>query len=67
MVRALKIESSWDQMRNLDRAAERVNSWPEWKRTAFSYRRRDETEDSSSTQVACSQKTGTASDDCNES
>jgi hypothetical protein len=34
----LKSQSSWSQMQNLERAIERVSSWPEWKRTAFSYR-----------------------------
>jgi hypothetical protein len=38
MARALKQQSSWSQMKNLERAVERVSSWPEWKRTAFNYR-----------------------------
>jgi hypothetical protein len=35
---SLKSQSSRSQMQNLERATERVRSWPEWKRSAFSYR-----------------------------
>jgi hypothetical protein len=35
---ALKNHSSLSQMRALERASERVNSWPEWKRSATLYR-----------------------------
>lgn len=31
-------QSSSDQMKTVDRASQRVNSWPEWKRNAAFYR-----------------------------
>jgi len=34
----LKAHSSWSQMRAVEQASERVQSWPEWKRTALTYR-----------------------------
>lgn len=37
----LKVQSSWSQMQNLERAIQRVSSWPEWKRTAFNYRNQE--------------------------
>lgn len=33
-----KPDASRSQMQNLERAIETVSSWPEWKRTAISYR-----------------------------
>ena len=41
----LKSQSSWSQMQNLERAIERVSSWPEWKRTAFNYRIEESSEE----------------------
>jgi hypothetical protein len=35
---SLKERSSWGQLKAVERASERVNSWPEWKRTAINYR-----------------------------
>ena len=35
---ALKDHSSLSQMRTLQRASERVSSWPQWKRNATLYR-----------------------------
>jgi hypothetical protein len=52
---ALKVQSSGNPMQNRDRAIERVNSWPEWKRTAFSYR---------SQEAPSSEKTLSVDDDC---
>ena len=55
MVVTLKSQSSWSQMQNLERAIERVNSWPEWKRTAFSYRNAESSKEATAppTQVQC--------------
>lgn len=35
---SLKQCSSWGQLKAVERASERVSSWPEWKRTAITYR-----------------------------
>jgi hypothetical protein len=39
----LKVSSSWSQLKAVERASERVRSWPEWKRTAVSYRMQNTT------------------------
>jgi hypothetical protein len=37
----LKDSISSNHLRTLDRASERVNSWPQWKREAIQYRGND--------------------------
>lgn len=41
MENCLKAHSSWNQMKAVERASERVHSWPEWKRSVVTYRRQD--------------------------
>lgn len=38
MQKNLKERSSWGQLQAMDRAAQRVSTWPAWKRTAVQYR-----------------------------
>jgi hypothetical protein len=37
----LKDRSSLSIIRSMEKASDRVNSWPEWKRESFSFRRQD--------------------------
>ena len=39
MVSNLKDHTSWGMIRSMERASERVNSWPEWKKVAFTLSR----------------------------
>jgi len=38
MQKKLKERSSWGQLQAMDRAAQRVSTWPAWKRAAVQYR-----------------------------
>jgi hypothetical protein len=50
----LKEHYSLDHMRTLDRASERVSSWPQWKRKTFRYKG---TESSKSKEMECTKET----------
>lgn len=43
MVSNLKDHTAWGMIQAMERASERVSSWPEWKRTGFSLGRREDT------------------------
>jgi hypothetical protein len=44
MVSKLKDHTSWGMIQAMERASERVDSWPEWKKAAFSLRHQESEE-----------------------
>ena len=43
----LKTHSSWSHLRTVDRASQRVSSWPQWKKSSSIYRNPDSPEQTS--------------------
>lgn len=54
----LKEHSSWSQLKAVERAHERVKSWPEWKRAAVNYREQPSKDnvEANSQNVKCKEK-----------
>jgi hypothetical protein len=56
MVSNLKDHSSWSMIQAAERASERVNSWPEWKRNGFNFRRQDSSQQQTSSEAKAEQQ-----------